>query len=76
MDTVEQALFETERVSQRERDLPAHVIYYSIAPALHLEVSMREVMRFVRKGVRWLGEPRTVVDPAANRQAFRTPTPR
>ena len=61
---------------QRERDLSARVIYDSIARALHLQVSMREVLRFRREGVRWLGEPGTVVDPAANRQAFRTPTPR
>ncbi len=60
-------------MSQRERKLPAHVIYYSIALALHLEVSTREVQRCLRKGVCRLGEPGTIVDPAANRQAFSRP---
>ena len=35
MDVVEQVLFDTERFSARERDLPAHVmVYYVIALAL------------------------------------------
>lgn len=65
LETVEQVLFETERVSQRERDLPAHVmVYYAIALALYAEVSTREVLRCLLEGVRWLGEPGTVAEPA------------
>jgi len=46
LDTVEQVLFETERMSQRERDLPAHVmVYYAIALVLYADVSTREVLR-------------------------------
>ena len=63
--TVEQVLFETERVSKRERDLPAHVmVSYAIALALSAEVSTREVLRCLLEGVRWLGEPGSVVEPA------------
>ena len=65
LETVEQVLFETERVSQRERDLPAHVmVYYAIALALYAEVSTREVLRCPLEGVRWLGEPGTLAEPA------------
>ena len=55
---VEQVLFETERLSERERALPAHVmVYYVIAMALYAEVSTREVLRCVVEGARWLGDP-------------------
>lgn len=55
---VEQVLFETERLSERERDLPAHVmVYYVIALALYAEVSTREVLRCVVESARWLGDP-------------------
>lgn len=65
LETVDQVLFETERVSQRERDLPAHVmVYFAIALALYAEVSTREVLRCLLEGVRWLGEPGAVVEPA------------
>ncbi len=65
LETVEQVLFETERVSQRERDLPAHVmVYYAIALALYADVSTREVLRCLLEGVRWLGEPGAVAEPA------------
>ena len=58
MDVVEQVLFETERFSQRERDLPAHVmVYYVIALALYADVSTREVLRCLTEGARWLGDP-------------------
>ncbi len=58
LDLVEQVLFETERLSERERDLPAHVmVYYVIALALYAEVSTREVLRCVVESARWLGEP-------------------
>ena len=63
--TVEQVLVETARASQRERDLPAHVmVYYAIALALYADVSTREVLRCLLEGIRWLGEPGTVAEPA------------
>lgn len=58
MDVVEQVLFETERFSERERELPAHVmVYYVIALALYADVSTREVLRCLTEGARWLGDP-------------------
>ncbi len=63
--TVAQVLVETARASQRERDLPAHVmVYYAIALALYADVSTREVLRCLLEGVRWLGEPGAVSEPA------------
>jgi len=57
-DVVEQVLFETERLSARERALPAHVmVYYAIALGLYADVSTQEVLRCVVEGARWLGEP-------------------
>ena len=65
MEVVEQALFETERFSQRERDLPAHVmVYYVIALALYAEVSTREVLRCLTEGARWLGDPTATTMPS------------
>ena len=65
IDLIEQVLFETERVSERERDLPAHVMmYYTIALALYAEVSTREVLRCLLEGVRWLGDPSGAAAPA------------
>ena len=58
MEVVEQVLFETERLSERERALPAHMmVYYVIAMALYADVSTREVLRCVVEGARWLGDP-------------------
>ena len=55
---MEQVLFETERVSERERDLPAHVmVYFAIALALYADVATREVLRCLVEGARWLGDP-------------------
>ena len=57
-ELVEQVLFETERVSERERDLPAHVmVYFAIALALYPDVATREVLRCLVEGARWLGDP-------------------
>lgn len=65
LELVEQVLVETERVSKRERDLPAHVmVYYAIALALYADVSTREVLRCLLEGVRWLGDPTAVAEPA------------
>ncbi len=65
IELVEQVLFETERLSARERDLPAHVmVYYAIALALYAEVSTREVLRCVVEGARWLGAATTTAMPS------------
>src|SRR4051795_3464901 len=46
---------ETGRSSERERDLPAHVVvYYAIALALYAGSGTREVLRCLLEGLRWL----------------------
>src|SRR3954464_12302882 len=48
-------LAETGRASERERDLPAHVmVYYAIALALYTTSGTREVLRCLLEGLRWL----------------------
>jgi len=65
LDVVQEALLSTGRISQRERDLPAHVmVYYGIALALYADVSTREVLRCLLEGVRWLGDPAAGAEPA------------
>src|SRR3954463_6171177 len=55
LDQVRQVLAETGRASERERDLPAHVVvYYAIALALHAGAGTREVLRCLLEGLRWL----------------------
>ncbi len=55
---IRRLLAETERTSQRERDLPAHVmVYYVIALALYMQVSYREVLRCLLEGLCWLAGP-------------------
>jgi hypothetical protein len=50
------------KASQRQRDLPAHVVvYYVLALALHGQVSYREVLRCLLEGIRWLLGPEGVV---------------
>jgi hypothetical protein len=52
---VNKILFETGKTSQRQRDLPAHVVvYYVIALALFMGVSYREVLRCLLEGLEWL----------------------
>src|SRR3954467_437380 len=52
---VRQVLAETGRASERERDLPAHVMVYdAIALALHAGAGTREVLRCLLEGLRWL----------------------
>jgi hypothetical protein len=52
---VREVLAETGRASERERDLPAHVmVYYAIALALHTTSGTREVLRCLLEGLRWL----------------------
>jgi hypothetical protein len=53
-DRVEALLRRTGKASQRQRDLPAHVVvYYVIALALFAQVSCREVLRCLLDGIRW-----------------------
>src|SRR5918998_6892072 len=55
LDRVRQILAETGKASERERDLPAHVmVYYVIALALYMGSSTREVLRCLLEGLRWL----------------------
>lgn len=53
--TVDEVLAETGKTSERQRDLPAHVVmYYVIAMTLYMDVSYREVLRCLLLGVEWL----------------------
>ncbi len=55
LDQVRQVLAATGKTSERERDLPAHVmVYYAIALALYMGSSTREVLRCLVEGLRWL----------------------
>jgi hypothetical protein len=55
LDQVRQVLAETGRASERERDLPAHVmVYYAVALALHMDSGTREVLRCLLEGLRRL----------------------
>jgi len=52
---VEDVLRRTGKASERQRDLPAHVVvYYVIALALYMQASYREVLRCLLEGVQWL----------------------
>lgn len=70
---VEAVLRRTGKTSERQRDLPAHVVvYYVIALALYMHASYREVLRCLLEGVQWLAdknlEPR-VAAPSSISQA-------
>src|ERR1044072_5585864 len=55
LEEVRRVLAETGKASERERDLPAHVmVYYAIALALYMTASTREVLRCLLEGLRWL----------------------
>jgi Insertion element 4 transposase N-terminal/Transposase DDE domain len=55
LEEVRHVLAETGKASERERDLPAHVmVYYSIALALYMTSGTREVLRCLLEGLRWL----------------------
>lgn len=57
-ETVRAVLAATGTTSQRQRDLPAHVVvYYVIALALYMQSSTREVLRCLLEGVQWLRGP-------------------
>ena len=52
---IETILSKTGKASQRQRDLPAHVVvYYVIALALYMNSSYREVLRCLLEGLSWL----------------------
>lgn len=55
---VHDILRQTQRTSERQRDLPAHVvIYYVIALALYMQSSYQEVLRCLLEGIQWLLGP-------------------
>ena len=64
---VRSVLVATGKASQRERDLPAHVVvYYAIALALYMQSSYREVLRCLLEGVQWLLDPAVTLKVAGN----------
>jgi Insertion element 4 transposase N-terminal/Transposase DDE domain len=64
---VRAVLAATGKASQRERDLPAHVVvYYAIALALYMHSSYREVLRCLLEGVQWLLDPAVTLKVASN----------
>jgi len=66
VEVVKSVLARTGRESQRERELPAHVmVYYAIALALYADVSTRETLRCLLEGARWLGDPAVEAEPAS-----------
>src|SRR3954465_15215684 len=72
LDQVRQVLAETGRASERERDLPAHVmVYYAIALALHAGSGRRGVLRCLLEGRRglWGAEAVRVAGKSAISQA-------
>src|SRR5215212_8860890 len=55
IEEVRRVLAETGKASERQRDLPAHVmVYYAIALALHAGAGTREVLRCLLEGLRRL----------------------
>jgi hypothetical protein len=64
---VRAVLAATGKASQRQRDLPAHVVvYYAIALALYMQSSYREVLRCLLEGVQWLLDPAVTLKVAGN----------
>jgi hypothetical protein len=64
---VHAVLAATGTASQRERDLPAHVVvYYAIALGLYMQSSYREVLRCLLEGVQWLLDPAVTLKVAGN----------
>jgi Insertion element 4 transposase N-terminal/Transposase DDE domain len=58
LSRVQAVLAATDRMSLRQRDLPAPVVmYYVIALALYMGSSYREVLRCLLEGVQWLFGP-------------------
>src|SRR5436309_15949497 len=64
---VRAVLAATGKASQRERDLPAHVVvYYAIALARYMQSSYRDVVRCLLDGVQWLLDPTVTIKVAGN----------
>ena len=62
LEKVNAILQRTGKISQRQRDLPAHVvIYYVLALTLFMQVSYREVLRCLLEGIEWLKMPGTQI---------------
>lgn len=62
LDRLHDILRRTGRTSERQRDLPAHVvIYYVIALALYMQSSYQEVLRCLLEGIRWLLGPSDMI---------------
>ena len=58
LQKIQAVLRATGKASQRQRDLPAHlVVYYVIALSLYMRSSYREVLRCLLEGMQWLAEP-------------------
>lgn len=58
MERIQSVLRDSGKASQRQRDLPAHVVvYYVIALALYMQSSYREVLRCLLEGIQWLMDP-------------------
>ena len=67
LERVRSVLSATGKASQRQRDLPAHVVvYYTIALALYMHSSYREVLRCLLEGLQWLIDPALVLKVAGN----------
>jgi hypothetical protein len=67
LERVRSVLAATGKTSQRQRDLPAHVVvYYAIALALYMHSSYREVLRCLLEGLQWLLDPALALKVAGN----------
>jgi len=69
---VHDALVATGKASQRQRDLPAHVVvYYVLALSLYMQSSSREVLRCLLEGLQWLnlGAPVSIAGKSGISQA-------
>ena len=69
---VHDALAATGKASQRQRDLPAHVVvYYVLALSLYMQSSSREVLRCLLEGLQWLrlGAPVSIAGKSGISQA-------
>ena len=76
LQRVHAVLAATGKASQRERDLPAHVVvYYAIALALYMHSSYREVLRCLLEGVQWLLDPAVTLKVASNAGISQARTP-
>lgn len=62
LERIHACLDAERRNSKRQRNLPAHVVvYYSIAMALYMQVSCKEVLRCLLEGIRWLKGPKVKI---------------